>query len=939
MVDFAGITALAVLIRNSKQPQVMAEVAGALWALSEADEIKVVIASSNTISPLVQLLGTGTQRAQHHAASALASLGLNNLQNQIQITQMLIELLMNGTEAAQERAVRALRDLVSQNPSAHEAIAKAASPAALVQLLIGGNADAKDYALWSLSLSITADNQTVVAEAGGVQPLITQLADDRIFIKEEAAAALAKLAYRNEETRASITKCGGVRPLIALLQLEGDEGDIVRQNGANALANLATDTNARDEIVVAAGIRPLVLVLDDEHHNTKKYAARALARLSKDHATTQSAVAEAGAIVPLVTLLEGKCGPEAQEEAAGALFALADHDGNRVAITESGGISWLVQLLGCDNARAREHAEGALVRLSIENANRVLIIKKLVDMLQDSGAAAQEQAAAALANLARESEDNRKSIVDANGIVPLLNVLDSASPKAKENSVGAIKELCRNSKNNQSLIAKAGGIPKLVGVMLGFSGNTMKDVSLVQLCTLAADALQEMAKGNRKNQDAIAEAGAITPLVAMLGSQAAQMQANAAGALANLAHNHPDNQGAIAKTGAVAPLCALVREGSDETKDQSASAIWALATDHAPNKDTIAKLGGIDPLLGLLVTGATERSQEYIAGGLAALASKHVDNRQLIAKRLVGLLGSSAVKSPDRAERVLMTCSSFSSDSASNQVAIAKLGGIPPLIQGLGNSTASTQIQAAYAVLCLAADNATTQVLIAKSDGIPPLIALVRKSMAEAQEYAARALWHLASQAENRQLIFELGAIKPLIGMLATDGEIAPELAAVILVRLSRTNSDVSVEIARSGGVIPLVKLVSGGSAGAQQQAAACLAELALVSKNRDIIANAGGIEPTIKLLTSSTPGTPETAARMLAHLVHEDTEKRLSPRDNESEIRTATERRAKIMIVNGITRLISMLDGSNLQVNRSSHLTFRILPQSLRYVLRMLVS
>ena len=31
--------------------------------------------------------------------------------------------------------------------------------------------------------------------------------------------------------------------------------------------------------------------------------------------------------------------------------------------------------------QAREHAEGALVRLSIENANRVLIIKQLVSML------------------------------------------------------------------------------------------------------------------------------------------------------------------------------------------------------------------------------------------------------------------------------------------------------------------------------------------------------------------------------------------------------------------------------------------------------------------------------------------------------------------------------------------------------------------------------
>ena len=39
----------------------------------------------------------------------------------------------------------------------------------------------------------------------------------------------------------------------------------------------------------------------------------------------------------------------------------------------------------CDNPKARAHAEGALVRLSIENANRVLIIKQLVSMLTNDG--------------------------------------------------------------------------------------------------------------------------------------------------------------------------------------------------------------------------------------------------------------------------------------------------------------------------------------------------------------------------------------------------------------------------------------------------------------------------------------------------------------------------------------------------------------------------
>ena len=108
-------------------------------------------------------------------------------------------------------------------------------------------------------------------------------------------------------------------------------------------------------------------------------------------------------------------------------------------------------------------------------------------------------------------------------------------------------------------IAKAGGIPKLVGVLHGFEKSTIKDNSVTHLCTLAASAIKEMAKGNHKNQDAIFEAGAIAPLVAMLGSPVSQMQANAAGALANLARNHKDNQGGIAHDESNRPKRALGR--------------------------------------------------------------------------------------------------------------------------------------------------------------------------------------------------------------------------------------------------------------------------------------------------------------------------------------------------------------------------------------------
>ena len=459
---------------------------------------------AQTIAPLVALLGSGGHRAKHHAASALASLGLANQLNQIQITQMLIELLSTGAEEAQERAARALWALVDENPNAHETVARAGNPAALVDLLKSGIADAKKYALWSLSLSISADNQAVVAEAGGVQPLIDQLSDNRKFVQEQAAAALAKLAHDNEDTRSAIAKQGGVMPLIHLLR-PSDEADphamdTVHENAVEALANLAAAPAARDEIVSAGGIPPIVQLLQSKTQNAKRFAALALARLSRDHEATQVVIAQAGAITFLVALLDGHEGSDAQEASASAILALSENKSNRLNITESGGIGFLVMLLGCNNPTAREHAEGALVRLSIENANRVQIIKKLVDMLQDPKVGGQEQAAAALANLARESEDNRQSIVDADGISPLIDLLDNASAKAKENAVGAIKELCRNSKNNQFLVAKAGGIAKLVSVLASFSANTMKEPTLVQLITLAASAVKEMAKDNRFNQ-------------------------------------------------------------------------------------------------------------------------------------------------------------------------------------------------------------------------------------------------------------------------------------------------------------------------------------------------------------------------------------------------------------------------------------------------------
>ena len=87
-----------------------------------------------------------------------------------------------------------------------------------------------------------------------------------------------------------------------------------------------------------------MLLLQGSGRAAKQYAAKVLARLADGHETTQAAIAEAGAIAPLVALLDGMEGAEAQQESAGALFALADHERNREAITSSDGIGPLVEV-------------------------------------------------------------------------------------------------------------------------------------------------------------------------------------------------------------------------------------------------------------------------------------------------------------------------------------------------------------------------------------------------------------------------------------------------------------------------------------------------------------------------------------------------------------------------------------------------------------------
>ena len=160
-------------------------------------------------------------------------------------------------------------------------------------------------------------------------------------------------------------------------------------------------------------------------------------------------------------------------------------------------------------------------------------------------------------------------------------------------------------------------------------------------------------------------------------------------------------------------------------------------------------------------------------------------------------------------------------------------------------------------------------------------------------------LWHLATLGKNRVLIESAKAIKPLLAMLEAEGELVPAcspacslayssasptvtfsrasrtaadppnavssacvqvplLASMVLIRLANHGADLVNAVVTASGVVPLVTILSAGTAASKQMAAATVAAIASVPAHRDVIVESGAVPVLIALLTSHELGTSE---------------------------------------------------------------------------------
>ena len=169
-----------------------------------------------------------------------------------------VRALREGDDASKTAAARELGSLAwsSSNPENKVLIAQAGGIEPLVQLLHDGSAVAKVRAVRALgSLAWNDANKVLIAEAGGVPPLVELLRDGGPHGKQEAAAAL-RILSRNNANKALITEAGGI-PLLVQFLRDGNLG--AKSEARCALYNLALNNDANAVAIAAAvGFEALV---------------------------------------------------------------------------------------------------------------------------------------------------------------------------------------------------------------------------------------------------------------------------------------------------------------------------------------------------------------------------------------------------------------------------------------------------------------------------------------------------------------------------------------------------------------------------------------------------------------------------------------------------------------------------------------------------------
>ncbi|CAK9020978.1 U-box domain-containing protein 12 (Plant U-box protein 12) (OsPUB12) (RING-type E3 ubiquitin transferase PUB12), partial [Durusdinium trenchii] len=218
-------------------------------------------------------------------------------------------------------------------------------------------------------------------------------------------------------------------------------------------------------------------------------------------------------------------------------------------VTVSEPVPVVLELLKHDSKEVCERALGLVDALVSSNPlHRDAVwhhggIPLVVQLLKSGPAEQLQRACSLLKTLASSQKEAQMAVAWAGAIPFLVNYLNHDLGALRVEAAKALWSLAQNNVDNQTSILQHHGLQRLVPLLHGGAKDAQEPTLLLLLA---------LAQGHEQ-QDNITRAGALVPLIDLLGDESRLELA--AAVLAQLANHHADNQSAIgAATGAVPKL-------------------------------------------------------------------------------------------------------------------------------------------------------------------------------------------------------------------------------------------------------------------------------------------------------------------------------------------------------------------------------------------------
>eukprot|EP01116_Phalansterium_solitarium_P007450 TRINITY_DN2011_c2_g1_i1.p1 TRINITY_DN2011_c2_g1~~TRINITY_DN2011_c2_g1_i1.p1 ORF type:complete len:553 (+),score=126.27 TRINITY_DN2011_c2_g1_i1:110-1660(+) len=309
--------------------------------------------------------------------------------------------------------------------------------------------------------------------SGDILPqLVYSLSEQNKFYKKAAASVLRSVAKHSPELAKAVVDSSAVDALVSCLE-EFDPS--VKENAAWAISCIAKHNPELAQACVDAGAVPLlVLCVQEPELSVKRIAASALSDIAKHTPELAQALVDAGVLPHLQALAVGAGAskePKLKRQVFSCLGQLAKHSVRLAELVVDGdglfpGV--LAQLKDADPNVKKNVA--TLIREIVKHTPELaaLVVNHggaaaLVDYVSDAPGAAKLPGVMALGYIAAFSELLARAVIDARGVLPVLETLRSEhEDHVRSAAAWALGQIGRHSSDHAKAVAEVNGFGKLL---------------------------------------------------------------------------------------------------------------------------------------------------------------------------------------------------------------------------------------------------------------------------------------------------------------------------------------------------------------------------------------------------------------------------------------------------------------------------------------------